>query len=95
MTFAQLKYLFRCLAFLEGFSFIVLVFIAMPLKYIGQNEILVKLFGMPHGILFILYVVAVILLKSKMKWNKITTVILLIASFIPFGTFYVDYKYLK
>jgi len=95
MTFAQLKYLFRCLAFLEGLSFIVLVFIAMPLKYIGQDEILVKLFGMPHGILFILYVIAVILLKSKMKWNKITTVILLIASIIPFGTFYVDYKYLR
>ena len=95
MSFIQLKYYFRFLAFLEGLSYILLLFIAMPLKYIGGNEVLVKVLGMPHGVLFILYVISCILLKSKMKWNKITTLLVLSASIIPFGTFYVDYKYLK
>ena len=51
---------FRIVALLEGLSYILLVFIAMPVKYInilGSNEILVKLLGMPHGILFIIYIV--------------------------------------
>ena len=95
MNFIQLKSCFRFLAFLEGLSYILLLFIAMPLKYIGENEILVKGLGMPHGILFVLYIIACVLLKSKMKWDTITTFILLSASIIPFGTFYVDYKYLK
>tara|TARA_Y100000766_G_C18704584_1_gene505914 strand:+ start:36 stop:323 length:288 start_codon:yes stop_codon:yes gene_type:complete len=95
MSFIQLKYFFRFLAFLEGLSYILLLFIAMPLKYIGGHEILVKLLGMPHGILFILYVISCVLLKSKMKWDTITTFIILSASIIPFGTFYVDHKYLK
>ena len=95
MSFIQLKSCFRFLAFLEGLSYILLLFIAMPLKYIGDNEILVKALGMPHGILFVLYIIACVLLKSKMKWDTITTFILLSASIIPFGTFYVDYKYLK
>ena len=95
MSFIQFKSCFRFLAFLEGLSYILLLFIAMPLKYIGGNEILVKALGMPHGILFILYIISCALLKSKMRWNKITTFILLIASVVPFGTFYVDYKYLK
>ena len=95
MSFIQLKSCFRFLAFLEGLSYILLLFIAMPLKYIGENEILVKALGMPHGILFVLYIIACVLLKSKMKWDTITTFILLSASIIPFGTFYIDYKYLK
>ena len=95
MSFIQFKSCFRLLAFLEGLSYILLLFIAMPLKYIGGNEILVKALGMPHGILFILYIISCALLKSKMRWNKITTLILIIASVVPFGTFYVDYKYLK
>ena len=51
--------------------------------------------GMPHGILFMLYVVLAFVIKPEMKWNNKTFGIVLLASIIPFGTFYIDRKYLK
>lgn len=88
-------FIFRIIALLEGLSFIFLVFLGMPLKYFYGNEILVKILGMPHGILFIVYVLTAILLKNKLELNIKKLLIVLIASVIPFGTFYIDYKFLK
>jgi len=51
--------------------------------------------GMPHGILFIGYVILALMLKSEMEWKSKTTLIVLAASIIPFGTFYIDKKYLR
>ena len=95
MNLNKLKYYFRIIAFIEGLSYILLLFIAVPLKYIGENEILVKILGMPHGILWLLYIVSCLALANKIKWNLKTTLIILIASVIPLGNFYVDCKYLK
>tara|TARA_B100001287_G_C22636764_1_gene507965 strand:+ start:940 stop:1227 length:288 start_codon:yes stop_codon:yes gene_type:complete len=88
-------FIFRIIALLEGLSFIFLVFLGMPLKYLYGNEILIKLLGMPHGILFIIYVLTAILFKNKLELNIKELLIVLIASVIPFGTFYIDYKFLK
>lgn len=55
----------------------------------------VKILGMPHGILFILYVALAFLLKSDYKWSNKTFIAVLVASIIPFGTFYIDRKFLK
>ena len=88
-------FIFRIIALLEGLSFIFLVFLGMPLKYLHGNEILVKILGMPHGILFIVYVLTAILFKNKLELNIKELLIVLIASVIPFGTFYIDYKFLK
>ena len=88
-------FIFRLIALLEGLSFIFLVFLGMPLKYLYGNEILVKILGMPHGILFIVYVLTAFLFKNKLKLNIKELLIVLIASVIPFGTFYIDYKFLK
>ncbi len=87
--------LFRSISFLEGVSLLILLFIAMPLKYIWQNPIYVKVVGMAHGILFIAYVLFSFLIKSKLKWNLKILGIVLFASVIPFGTFYIDKKYLS
>lgn len=87
--------IFRITALLEGLSYILLLFVATPIKYITGDPQYVKLLGMPHGILFILYIILAFLIKSDMKWNTKTFGIVLIASLIPFGTFYVDRKYLK
>ncbi len=87
--------LFRTVAFLEGVSYILLLFIAVPLKYWGGDEQYVKLLGMPHGLLFVAYVVFAFLIKENEKWNKVEFFIVLICSIVPFGTFYVDRKYLK
>ena len=51
--------------------------------------------GMPHGILFMIYVVLAFMLKAPEKWNGKTFGIVLVASILPFGTFYVDKKYLQ
>ena len=88
-------FIFRLIAFLEGLSFIFLVFLGMPLKYLYGNEMLVKILGMPHGILFILYVLTAFLFKNKLELNIKELLIVLIASVIPFGTFYIDYRFLK
>ena len=88
-------FIFRLIALLEGLSFIFLVFLGMPLKYLYGNEMLVKILGMPHGILFVIYVLTAILFKNKLELNIKELLIVLIASVIPFGTFYIDYKFLK
>jgi integral membrane protein len=83
--------IFRVVAFLEGISYLVLMYFA----YIQRDEEMIRVFGMPHGLLFIGYVILAFLLKSSYKWNNKTFLIVLIASLIPFGTFYIDNKYLR
>lgn len=90
-----MRNIFRIISLLEGLSYLLLLFIAVPLKYFYGNEILVKILGMPHGILFILYIFFSVILKNKMNWNIKQTIEIMTASIIPFGTFYIDYKYLK
>jgi integral membrane protein len=50
---------------------------------------------MPHGILFMLYLVLAIVLKKQMNWSFKNLGLVLLASIIPFGTFYVDRKYFR
>lgn len=90
-----MKKTFRVISLLEGVSFLLLLFIATPIKYYSGNDSFVKMLGMPHGILFLVYVIVAIMLKYELKWKSKTVWIVLIASVIPFGTFYVDKKYLK
>jgi integral membrane protein len=87
--------IFRIIAFLEGVSYILLLGIAVPIKYAFDNPTYVKLLGMPHGLLFIAYVILAVVIGSKLKWNNKTLFYVLLASIIPFGTFFVDKKYLK
>lgn len=87
--------LLRLIAFAEGVSYILLLFIAVPIKYFGNNPFYVKALGMPHGLLFIAYIVFAVIVSVKLKWNSKTLFIVLLASIIPFGTFYVEKKYLK
>ncbi|MDX6745661.1 DUF3817 domain-containing protein [Polaribacter sp. PL03] len=88
-----MKNIFRIISFLEGISYLLLLFIATPIKYFQGDASYVKMLGMPHGILFMLYVVLAIVIKKEMNWNNKTLAIVLVASIIPFGTFYVDKKY--
>ena len=90
-----MRKIFRLVALLEGVSYILLLFIAVPIKYWGGDEQWVKLLGMPHGILFVSYVIFAFLIKENEKWGIKDLGIVLLASILPFGTFYVDWKYLK
>ncbi|MDA3945890.1 MAG: DUF3817 domain-containing protein [Helicobacteraceae bacterium] len=84
--------LFRQTAFIEGISYLSLLFIAMPLKYIYDYPIAVKVVGMAHGILFILFIFLLLSTVQKYRFSTLFTVVLLVASLLPFGTFFTDRK---
>ena len=86
----------RLLAFLEGTSLLILVFIAVPLKYLGSNPALVKTLGPVHGMLFLLFILNALRIGVEQRWSfRSTTGKVLLACIIPFGTFYVDFKILR
>ncbi|MCW8894358.1 MAG: DUF3817 domain-containing protein [Sulfurimonas sp.] len=76
----------------EGYSYIILVFIAMPMKYMLDIPMAVKVVGMIHGILFILFCVLLVKAWQESKWSFKNSVIFFIASLIPFGTFFTKSK---
>lgn len=88
---------FKKIALLEGISFLVLIFNMLVLKpnYFDTYKLILKPFGMLHGVLFILYIILAFLLRDEKKWNLKDFSIIILASFIPFGTFWVDKKYLN
>ncbi len=86
---------FRVIAIAEGISFLILLFIAMPLKYIADQPLAVKYTGWVHGILFVLYLYALLKVWMEWKWEINKVIMAFIASLLPFGTFYFDNKYLK
>lgn len=87
--------LFRIIALLEGLSYILLLFVAVPVKYSLGEPIYVKLLGMPHGILFLAYLGFAFYFKQEQNWSIKVLFVVLLGSVIPFGTFYVDNKYLR
>ncbi len=86
---------FKIIAILEGSSLLLLLFFAMPMKYFFSQPIFVKTIGMAHGLLFIGYIILAIMLKIELNWNWKKFGIICIASILPFGTFYIDKKYLR
>ncbi|AXE17195.1 hypothetical protein DR864_05310 [Runella rosea] len=82
----------RIIGFLEGISFLVLLFIAMPLKYIAGQPMAVKITGMAHGVLFVLYILYVVMAAVEYSWSIKKSVLAFIASLVPFGTFWADAK---
>jgi integral membrane protein len=87
--------IFKIIAFLEGISLLLLLFFAMPMKYIYEQPIFVKTIGMAHGLLFIGYILLAFMLKIEEKWEIKKFAIICVASIIPFGTFYIEKKYLR
>jgi len=85
----------RIIGFLEGISLLVLIFVAVPLKYIGHDPAMVKAMGPIHGALFLLFIVNTVSVGVAQKWQFKTTSKVLLACIIPFGTFYIDRKILR
>lgn len=80
----------RLIGMIEGISFILLMGVGMPLKYIGGNEIMVKATGMPHGILFLLLCWMIMQAWGERKLSFKHSVIAFVAALIPFGPFVID-----
>ncbi len=85
----------RIVGTLEGLSFLLLLFIAMPLKYMMGNPILVKYVGMGHGVLFVAFLVVLFIVCEKQKWSLSVFLMGLVASILPFGPFVFDAKLKK
>jgi integral membrane protein len=80
----------RLIGFLEGASLLVLLGIAMPLKYLAGQPAAVRYVGMGHGLLFVLYVLLVIQVGIARSWSFGKIALALVASIVPFGTFWAD-----
>ena len=79
----------------EGVSFLLLVLIGMPLKYMAGMPLMVKYVGWAHGLLFMAYIAFVIVLRFDHTWFKKHFILISIASIVPFGTFIVEHKLRK
>jgi integral membrane protein len=89
---------FRVIAFIEGISFLVLLFIAMPIKYVpelGGDPMPTRIVGGIHGGLYILYAIAGFQAKVARKWPAREALRGFLASVLPFGTFIYDWAFLQ
>lgn len=77
---------------IEGYSYIVLVFMAMPLKYLFDIPLAVKIVGMVHGVLFVIFCYYLFMAWRESNWPFKENVIFFTASLIPFGTFFTKAK---
>ena len=82
----------QIVAFLEGVSFILLMGVAMPMKYYLGYEHATQGIGMIHGLLFIAYTIMIFPVKQDLNWGWFRTGLVFLASIVPLGTFVAEYK---
>lgn len=85
----------RLLGYAEGFSLLLLVGLAVPLKYFYHDPSLVRALGPVHGALFLLFIVNTVRLGLEDHWRAATLGKVLLSCVVPFGTFYADWAILK
>ena len=86
---------FRLLAMIEGISLLILLFIAMPLKYYGGVTEAVPVVGMIHGLLFMAFVFFSLDVSHKLNWSILFWLLVFFSSIVPAGTFLMDLKLKK
>ncbi len=82
----------RVVGIAEGVSFLVIIFVTMPLKYWYGMPDPNKFFGIVHGVLFIYYLVLVIQARYEYHWTIRKTALAMLASVLPFGPFWAEAK---
>lgn len=85
----------RALALWEGLSFLLILFVTMPLKYLADMPTPNQVVGMAHGVLFIGYIAVVLMARSEYGMSLKQTFWSLAASILPFGTFVADSRIFK
>ncbi len=81
---------FRLIANIEGWSYILLVFVAMPLKYGADLPAAVSIVGMLHGILFVGFCMSLAEMFFRYRWSVLKAAAVFVSSLLPFGTFVMD-----
>ncbi|PSK91116.1 DUF3817 domain-containing protein [Taibaiella chishuiensis] len=85
----------RLIGLLEGSSLLLLLFVAVPMKYYWNDPMATRLLGPVHGVLFLLFIFNTLSVGVEQRWVfRRTTWKVLLACIIPFGTFYIDRRIL-
>jgi len=83
----------RALGIADGVSLLVLLFIAMPMKYMAGMPLAVSVVGAIHGGIFVTYVLALVPAQIVVRWNIIWSLLGIAAAFVPFANFFLDRKF--
>lgn len=86
---ALLRY--RIMAYVVGVLLVVLVLVGMPLKYLGGNDVVVTLTGIPHGWLYMILLVTAYDLGRRVHWPWGRLILIAIAGTVPFLSFVAEY----
>lgn len=81
---------FRIFAISEGVSYVLLVFIGMPLKYLAGQPLMVEIVGWIHGVLFMAYLFAGVSAAAEYEWSRRFCGWAFLAALVPGGTFVLD-----
>ncbi len=83
---------YRILAFTTGVLLVLLVFLAIPIKYLGHNDGPVALIGTAHGFLFMVYLVTAFDLGVRLRWHLVKLGLVMLAGTVPFCSFYAEHR---
>lgn len=86
---------FRVMAWTTGVLLLLLVFVAMPLKYLGDDDRLVRIVGVMHGWMYLAYLVTAFTLAYRLRWPPGRTVLLLLAGTVPFMSFVAERRVVR
>jgi integral membrane protein len=81
---------YRVMAYVVGTGLLVLLLVAMPLKYLGHDRRLIAVVGPLHGALFVVYLVATLDLARLRRWRLVRTLLVMVAGTVPFVSFLVE-----
>ena len=90
MTIEKLLPAYRVAAWVTGIGLVILVFVAMPLKYFFGQPLLTAIVGMAHGFLYMAYIVITLLLAERCRWRPVDALVILVAGTIPLASFFAE-----
>ncbi|EFM12174.1 conserved hypothetical protein [Paenibacillus curdlanolyticus YK9] len=86
---------FRYISYLEGISFLILLGIAIPLKYAADQPQMVTVTGMIHGVFFAAYIIGIFVMAALYRWKVLRIAGGILAAFLPFGPFVLERRIMR
>lgn len=81
---------YRVMAWVTGTGLVILVFVAMPLKYFFGQPMLVAIVGMLHGFFYMAYIVCTLVLAERCRWRPLDALVILLCGTIPLASFFAE-----
>ncbi len=83
---------YRVMAYVVGVWLVLLVLVAMPLKYFADSPTMVEIVGPVHGFLYMAYLATALDVAFRARWSAVRTVLVMLAGTVPFLSFYAERK---